>query len=439
MNSKLFALSFWVLILAGLAHTARAQERLRLDEAIKLALENNYGIRIAKNTQAISANNATIGNAGILPTLTGNAATSGSVQNTNQTNSDGTKRVVDGARNSNSSAGVSLNWTIFDGMAMFAVNEQLKQLKKLDELATRAAILSTLSDVINGYYNLIRQQELMAATDTAMAISRLRLNTANNRYLIGKAAKLEVLTARVDLNTDTTNLMRQRDALMAAKIAFNVLLARDVNTKFIVDGPIKVDRTLQYDALQQDMATQNPDLQTAFINQRIASLREKEIKGARLPVLGITSGYNFTSSHSELGFARDSRGRGFNYGLTASINIFDGMRQSRNERNARIATQNAQLVVEQQKQTINAQLLTAYQTYKTNIELIRLEHKNRDAARQTLDITLAKFKLGSVTPVEFREAQQNYIDASVRHTDAQYQAKAGEIALKELAGKIEME
>ena len=53
-----------------------------------------------------------------------------------------------------------------------------------------------------------------------------------------------------------------------------------------------------------------------------------------------------------------------------------------------------------------------------------------------MDITLAKFRLGSVTPVEFREAQRNYLEASVRFTDSEYQAKQAEIALKELAGNL---
>lgn len=429
----------FLLTIAAFCSNTSAQPVLTLADALKAALENNYSIKIAKNTQIISTNNASIGNAGMLPTVTGNASTSGSIQNTTQTNSDGSLRVVDGARNNAQSAGVSLNWTIFDGMAMFAINNQLKELKKLDEVATRAAILNTLSDVINGYFNLIRQQQQMAATDTAMNISRLRLNTAQNRYIIGKAAKLEVLTAQVDLNTDTTNLLRQRDALNAAKIAFNVLLARDINTPFSVGGGIKVDRSLNYEQLEADLAAQNTDIQIAFLNEKIARLKEKEIKAARFPLLGVTSGYNFNKSHSELGFARDSRGRGFNYGLTASINIFDGMRQNRNEKNAQIQVQNTHLLLEQQKLSIKAQLLTAFQTYKTNIDLIKLEHKNRDAAKQSLDITLAKFKLGSVTPVEFRDAQQNYIDASVRHTDAQYQAKSAEIALKELVGKLSID
>lgn len=433
MKSILFSVC---LCIAGFG--AFSQPVLSLEEAVNIALENNYNIRIAKNVSAISANNNTLANAGMLPTLSADAASSGSIQNTNQTQADGSVRVVDNARNTNSNAGVSLNWTLFDGFAMFSVKHQLEELKKLDEVATRASILGTVSDVVNGYYTLIKLQEEMAATDTAMDISRLRYTTALNRYKIGKASKLEALTARVDLNTDTTNLLRQRDALRSARISFNVLLARDPGTAFTVSGRIRVNRDLNFTELNEMAASQNPDLQTAFINERIARLQQQGVKAGRYPTIGVSSGYNFTKSHSELGFARDSRGRGFTYGVTASLNIFNGLLQNRREKNASIEIKNAQLAVEQQKLNISSQLLSAYQTYQTSLDLIKLERSNRESAKETMDITLAKFRLGSVTPVEFRDAQQNYINASLRYTDAQYQAKIAELALRELAGKIEL-
>jgi outer membrane protein len=55
-----------------------------------------------------------------------------------------------------------------------------------------------------------------------------------------------------------------------------------------------------------------------------------------------------------------------------------------------------------------------------------------------MDITLEKFRLGSVAPLEFREAQRNYIDASARYTNSQYEAKLAEIALMQLSGSLSL-
>ena len=79
---------------------------------------------------------------------------------------------------------------------------------------------------------------------------------------------------------------------------------------------------------------------------------------------------------------------------------------------------------------------TAFQTYLTNLELIDLEEKNEGIAKQNLDITLEKFRIGTITTIEFRTAQLNYVNAKVRNSNAQFQAKLSEIALKELAGNI---
>jgi outer membrane protein TolC len=125
--------------------------------------------------------------------------------------------------------------------------------------------------------------------------------------------------------------------------------------------------------------------------------------------------------------------------MTASINIFNGMLQNRIEKNASIEIDNAQLEYEKINQNVSAQLNSLYQTFETNIELMRLEQQNLEVARQNLDITMEKYRLGSVAPLEFREAQRNYIDASARFTNSQYQAKLAEISLQQLSGTLSLE
>jgi outer membrane protein TolC len=162
------------------------------------------------------------------------------------------------------------------------------------------------------------------------------------------------------------------------------------------------------------------------------------VKAARYPVVSINSGYNFNKSTSELGFARNSIGRGFNYGLTASVNIFNGSLQKTSERNASIEIENANLEFNKINQSISAQIMSLYQTFQTNLELVKLEKQNLEIARQNLEITMEKFRLGSVAPLEFREAQKNYIDASTRNTNAQFEAKLAEVSLQQLAGTLSL-
>jgi len=120
------------------------------------------------------------------------------------------------------------------------------------------------------------------------------------------------------------------------------------------------------------------------------------------------------------------------------MNIFDGFRQRRNEQNAAFAADAAAIAVDQTRQRIEAQLLAAYETYQMYLELVRLEERNKEIAQQNMDITLEKFKLGSIAPLEFREAQRNFVDASARFSTAQYQAKLAEVTLNQIAGTLKM-
>jgi outer membrane protein len=416
-----------------------AQERLTLERAVQLALENNYDIRLTRNDIEIARTNVSRANAGMFPIVTGNFSTNNTTSNTTQTLSSGVTQERNGARNTNLAYGPALNWQVFDGFGMFARYDQLKELQKLGETNFKLTVQTTLADVVNNYYDLVQQQQQIKALNGAVDISRLRLKNSQNRYLIGRAAKLEVLAASVDLNTDTTNLLRQIDVYRGTKIRLNELMARDINTDFTVSDTIIIQNKLLLSDLQMSANQQSPGLQLALINKRIAELNLKQVKAGRYPTVSLNSGYNFNRSTSELGFARSSVGRGLNYGMTASINIFNGMLQNRNEKNASIEIDNAQLEYEKLNQNISAQLTSLYQTFQTNLELVRLEQQNLEVARQNLDITMEKFRLGSVAPLEFREAQRNYIDASARYTNAQYQAKLAEVSLQQLAGNLALD
>ena len=432
-NKNIFCLFFAFLCTVA---SVNAQELLTIEDAVKIALDNNFEIKIASNNLQISENNNTIGNAGMLPIAKASVVDNNSIQNTSQTRQDGTSIALDNAKNNNLNYGVGLDWTVFDGLRMFARAEQLEELKKLGENELKRTVLLKIGQVNLNYYDLVQQQQQLTAIDSSISISKERLQLAQNRFSIGKASKLEVLNAQVDLNTDQVALLRQKETYQNTKILLNQILARDANTPFTVVGALKVNAQLKYDELLNLSQKQNPALQAQIINNRIAELQLKQVKGNRYPILTLNSGYNFADSKSSLGFTSQANSKGLNYGFTASMTIFDGFNQNRNEKNAKIEVDNALISLEQQNQFLIAQLAINYQTYLTNIDLISLEANNEAIARQNLDITMDKFKIGTITTLEFRTAQLNHVNAKLRYSNAQFQAKLSEIALKELTGTI---
>ncbi|OAQ40676.1 transporter [Pedobacter psychrophilus] len=414
-----------------------AQEKLSLQQAITIALENNYSIKISKTQKEISTNDVSFGNAGILPSVTGDLIQNNNIQTSTVDLASGDTRNANNAKSNNLSYGVGLNWRVFDGFTMFANYDRLKELEKLGELNAQLVVQTTIANVIDTYYNLISQYKQLESTKTALEVSQVRLKNANSRYTLGRGSKLELLAAKVDLNTDTTLLLRQQDLIKNIKVELNQLLARDLNIDFDIEKQIEIDKSLVYENLKPMVDTNSPDVQTANVNQKIVELYIRQIKGARYPTLALTSGYNFSKNTSPpTSFSLRSNTRGFNYGLTASINIFNGFQQGRLEKNAKLELQNANYDLERIKQDVNASLLTAYQNYQTNLKLLMLEESNIDVAKENLDITLEKYRLGSIVPLELREAQRNYIDANARYANALYKTKISEVSIKELTGTL---
>lgn len=419
--------------------TVRGQGLLTVKEAVEIALNNNFEIKLSQNDLRIAKENVTPGNAGMLPSVTGNLTQNNNLQNSSQTQASGEKRSLRNAKNNSLNYGVSIGWTIFDGMGMFSRFDILKELQKQGEVQLKSTILQKVSDVISTYFTIVEQKNLLLAIDSSITISKERLRTAENRFSIGKASRLEVLNVQVNLNEDESSRLRQADVVKNLKITLNSLMARELSVDFDVERDVEYDNSLVFDELMQKAKEHNPDLQLIAINRRMAELELKRVKAGRYPTVRLNTGYNFSQTESSLGFVSSSNSRGLNYGVTASINIFDGFNQRRTEKVAQINIENAELLVEQTNLTIKTAIATAFQTYQTNLSLARLEENNEDIARQNLNITLEKYKIGTISAVEFRDAQENFINAVSRFNSAKLQAKLSELQLKEIIGNINLE
>jgi len=443
---KMFILG---LILSGFSQYGFAQNilhkntdslpRFSLREAIDTALKNNYDIKLVNNDLLIARNNVNVGNAGFLPAVVGSLASNGSNQHTVRTPASGPEQELSGVKNTNMNYGVALDWTVFDGFQMFANFDRLKELQKQGEVNTKAVILTTIADVVNAYYAMVRQQQLVVAKDSAMEISRLRRRIAENKLQIGRGSKLDVLTAIVDFNTDTSSYLQEKNLLKTSMVTLNQIMARNLNIEFKVDEDMNIQNNLILQDLAEKSQQLNPSLQNAFINKKIAELNLKQIKGQRYPIIAVNSGYQVSRSTSPTGFNQKIRSNGLTYGLTASVNIFNGFLQRQNERNAKVSISSSELDLERTRQAINAQLISTYQNYMTNLDLLKVESGNVQVADQNLEITLEKYRLGSISPLELREAQRNSINAITRLLDAEYQAKITEISLKEISGTLNVQ
>lgn len=425
-----------LLTLAFIPLLGFSQELLTPEQAVAIALENNYSIRIARNQAEMAANNVTYGNAGFLPSVDLGASHNSNIQNARQEYLSGHINERDNAKSSSLNMNAALNWTLFDGLAMFVTYEKLKEFEEMGELAARAAIERTIVNVLTSYHDLVRQKQRLQVIDKSIAISEERIRLADEKFQLGAASRLDILQAQVDYNTDRSDLLNGQEFYRTSKIRLNNLLARDINIDFEVAEQIEKVELPEWNQLYEAVMDNNTFLQMTFAQNRIASLELRETQARRMPRLNANAGYSFVNSESESGFIISNRTSGVNYGLGLNWNVFNGFNLNRQIANARIMQENAEIELLDYRALLEADLMTTWLSMESRIKLAEFEAENLEVADMNLEIAMERFRLGELSGLELREAQKNYLAAEGRLITARYQAKVVEVELKEISGGL---
>ncbi len=417
-----------------------AQRTLTVEEAIATALQNNYDILLARNDSVAAAIDYSYKNAAFLPRLNGNT---GTVWNTNaqkQILSDGSKRDRTGLKSNNLNAQLALNWTLFDGLKMFATRDKLAEFVQLGELSIKSQMVNTVAAVINTYYNIVRQKQLLRAVEDQMSISQERVNLSQYKLDIGVGAKPDVLQSKVDLNAQKALQLEQKTLIEQSKEELNQVMNVAAGTLYQVSDSIPINAGLALGDIQNGIEKENPSLLIAKKNIDIAGLALKERKAERFPTVSFNSAYNFNRTNNQAVINTFStlfnRTRGLNYGFTASIPILNNFNVKRQIKQAELDIQYQQLVFDKQQSTINTSVLIAFKEYEQQKRALALEEENILLAKENVDIVLQVYKLNSTTLIQLKEAQKSLEDAYTRLITARYNTKLAETGLLRLNGEL---
>lgn len=416
----------------------QAQEIYDLNRCITTGLERNFSILIARNSQEISSNNLTLGNAGFLPSVDIGANYGGSLNNTNQQLANDSTNSTRNINNTSTTVNAALEWTIFNGFSAHTSYKKLNELKLIGELNTQMAVEDFMADIVSEYYYYVQQLQLYHNLAYAVSLSRERVRIDEERYLLGASSKLQLLQSQVYLNSDSSRYAKQNEVLQASQIRLNKLMALDNLGQTIVlkDSAIYINMGLLYDSLVVDMQNANTSLLLASKNQSVSGYDYKLIAARAYPYLNLSSGYSYNYRTFEDNIINTQQNNGLNYGLTLGVNLFDGFNKQRERANARVDIDTRKYQYQEVKQQVEADLITFYFAYQNNILLLKLEEQNIKTAEENLDIALERYKLGSLSGLELREVQQSLLEAEVRLLVVQYQTKLAEISLLQIAGRI---
>lgn len=432
LNKSLFLTGILFIFYVG---TVSAQDRLSLEEAIGIGLENNYNIQIFENQASVAENNRSLGNAGFLPALNLSASRTESVEDS-EFNAGGQAQTTSGGRSTTTNAAVNLDWTLFDGLGMFKTYDLLGVLEEISDAEYRLEVENLASRITLSYFDIVRIENQLRVLENTVDVSLERIEIEETKLDLGSGSEVELLQARSDLNADRSALLREGIVLTEAKIALNQLLARDPETEYGVTDRIPIQRGLDEQYLFEKTIAENTELDLARMQQNAADLEVQQIRSERYPEILLNSGYSYNKNEAGGGFIQFNESTGFSVGLTARVNLFDGFNTNRRVENARINQKNSELQLEESRLLIRSRFRTLFRTYQNNIELVDLEQDNLSNAEQTLDIALERFRLGTISSLELREAQRSFLEAENRLINAQFDAKVAETELLRLSGEL---
>lgn len=413
-----------------------AQNTLSKEEAIKMALEFNYGVKMAEKDVKVANNNASFLNSGFLPSivLDGNANYSKEDGETKT----GTGQVFEqeGAENTSYGGTVGMNFLLFDGLGRLYNYKKLRENYRLSKLEARIVIENMVLQLVTQYYQVAEissQTEILAET---LEVSEKRFKRAELGYDFGQNTKLEFLNAKVDYSKDLVELKKIQTNLKNTKRSFNLSLGNPINSPFEVETEVDFATEFDMEIIKNQALLKNADIEKANKNIKISKLDVNIVKKNFLPSLSINASYGVNGSIAEQGFIESSYSIGPRVGVTLNWNLFDGGSSIIQSRNALIARDKLKIQKEQVQKQIETEVENAYENYVNSLAIVELEQASLETNELNFQRSETAFKLGQSTSIQYREAQLNLMNARLNLNKARFAAKIAELEILKLSGEL---
>ena len=414
-----------------------AQKLVSVSEAIELALENNYGIKIISNNKEIAKNNAGVLNSGYLPTVTSSSGATFNRDNLEAEFANGESTALNGAKSSRYNASINLNYTLFDGLGRYYDYKRLKETYKLSELQARETIENTIAQLYVVYYNVAQVTENVTVLEKTLTVSKDRITRASYQFEYGQGTMLNVLNAQVDINNDSINLINAKQQLVNTKRDLNVVLGNVISSEFRVDTTIDFKLNIDQNDLANKVKSNNVNLLQLDKNIMINTFIVKANKSGYLPSLGLTGSYGWNKGNNNAAsFVAVSTNTGLSGGLSLSWNLFDGGATATRVSNAKIELENRSLEKESMVIDIERNFNNAWDDYQNKLTIFQVQENNIITSTNNFNRTQEKYKLGQATSIEFRQAQLNLINSELNRNQAKYAAKIAELTVLQLSGEL---
>jgi outer membrane protein len=427
-------------------------EPLSLDDCINIALKMNPNIIINQNMNKSAGENVIASYSGILPKIDLNATT-GRYEAGNATDlrdfpvgydSTGDQAIIErrlitqpGFIVNYNNFGLQVNQNIFDGGEWWNAIRYAKSTKRASDQGFQSAINFTILDVQNKFFDLLKQQNLLGVYELAVKRSEDQLAKSEKMFELGAIAKVDVYRNKVNLGNDKIQYLQQKNAFILAKNNLNIAMGRDPNDSLAIKPELNLIPAYQKaDTLIKTAIDNNPNIKKYKEDFYSSELMVARSKSAFFPQLGAY--FNYSRSNEELQRVYSNYDQNWNisYGLSLSLNLFNGFRDKVNIQKNKLAAKNNLVTYEEAKRTLKADIIQLIDNYNSYLKIIEINQENLEAAKEEYRLAEERYRVGSGTALELREAQVNLTRAEQILVAAQYNARITQAQMENSLGTI---
>ena len=416
-----------------------SQEKLSLEDALKIGLKQNFEIQLAKKNLEINKLNNNYANAGALPSINISTRAESAVSDQSKNPTSFIQEIL---KSESLNATANLSWTLLNGYGIKANKERLNQLEYLSSGNLTLTIENTTQAIILSYYNCILQQERLDLIQKVINLSRERVLYQKTKYDIGVGNKMELLQFENTLLLDSSNLLLQKQNLNKSIKNFNLVLGVDVNSKWILTDSMETKTQIfNYNNLLEKALDNNTNIINQSINNEIIKQEISIAKSAYYPNISVNSGAAFNQSTYDVGnsgFTGNNTGETLNYYANISINfrLYDGGKYRKLLQESQIRKDINNINLEKQKRSVTNKLSNNYEKYNNSIIIFNLNKKAFEISKINYQLANDKVNRGIINSFDYRDIEIAYLNSGISFLQSIYNLNESYLELVKITGGI---
>jgi outer membrane protein TolC len=333
--------------------------------------------------------------------------------------------------------GLDVSQNLFDGGEWWQAIGYAKSQKRASAYNLISTINATVYSTQEAFFNVLKQYKLLEVNQIAVERSQDQLNKTEKMFELGAVAKVDVYRSRVNLGNDKIQLLLQQNALLTAKQNLNLVMGRDPQTPLDIKPDFELPASLPAsDELYREALNKNPDLMVVEEDVNSADFMVSRSYAVLWPTLSAFFSYSRSHEGFEKVYGSWDKNWSMNWGLSLRWNLFNGFNDKVRIQKSKLSHRNYMVSLEETKRNLKSQIINHIDNFKSYLQIIDINEANLEAAQEEFRLAEERYRIGSGTALEVREAQVNLNRAEQTLVAAKYNARMTQASLEQALGII---